>query len=264
MALPSHAADWMSRAEIDYIGPFVKAWAAFNAWYRHVSGEAREREMLEYVKSQPNPVRQNILPLLDNDNPTGDALALKLAIHNLHQYLDAIRLEVRKKGVNERISFRTVCLRPKDLQNEQTEHRGHVFEAIRVKNGAGAIKITIRSQHTGKVKFDHTQAQYDPNEIYALSDFRKLSGDQRDKLRQFYDGCNPRPPCDLVRGDGPELTIGTTKFHCTDEDLLSGLIETIYAMRNALLHGEVEPAKTVLDCYEPAYRIVMQFLAGIQ
>lgn len=39
MALPPHARDWMERAEIDYIGPFVKAWAAFNAWYRNDSGE---------------------------------------------------------------------------------------------------------------------------------------------------------------------------------------------------------------------------------
>ena len=74
MALPPHATEWMSRAEIDYIGPFVKAWAAFNAWYRHASGETQERAMLEYVKSQPNPVRRYILPLLDNDNGTADAL----------------------------------------------------------------------------------------------------------------------------------------------------------------------------------------------
>ena len=38
MPLPPHAVDWMSRAEIDYIGPFLKAWAAFNAWYRDASG----------------------------------------------------------------------------------------------------------------------------------------------------------------------------------------------------------------------------------
>ena len=50
MPLPPHAEYWMSRAEIDYVGPFVKAWAAFNAWYRHASGEAQERPMLEYVK----------------------------------------------------------------------------------------------------------------------------------------------------------------------------------------------------------------------
>jgi hypothetical protein len=29
---------WLERAEIDYIGPFVKAWAAFNAWCREASG----------------------------------------------------------------------------------------------------------------------------------------------------------------------------------------------------------------------------------
>ena len=84
MPLPHHADEWMKRAEIDYIGPFVKAWAAFNAWYRDVSRETQERAMLEYVKSQPNSVRLHILPLLDNDNKTADALALKQAIYDLH------------------------------------------------------------------------------------------------------------------------------------------------------------------------------------
>lgn len=50
MALPPHAADWMNRAEIDYIGPFVKAWAAFNAWFRETSREGQERAMLNWGK----------------------------------------------------------------------------------------------------------------------------------------------------------------------------------------------------------------------
>ncbi len=54
----------MSRAEIDYIGPFVKAWAAFNTWYRDASGQTQERGMLQYVKDQPNPVRGRTLSLL--------------------------------------------------------------------------------------------------------------------------------------------------------------------------------------------------------
>ena len=54
------------------------------------------------------------------------------------------------------------------------------------------------------------------------------------------------------------------QFQCSAEDLLSGLVETVYAMRNALLHGEVDPDKQVLACFEPAYRIVMQFLACIR
>ena len=70
---------------------------------------------------------------------------------------------------------------------------------------------------------------------------------------------------DLVRGDGPALTIAATmQFQCSPEDLLSGLVETIYAMRNALFHGEVAPDVRVLACYEPAYRIVMQVLACVR
>ena len=70
---------------------------------------------------------------------------------------------------------------------------------------------------------------------------------------------------DLVQGGGPALIIAATlRFQCSPEDLLSGLVETIYAMRNALLHGEVNPDARVLACYEPAYRIVMQFLDCIQ
>ena len=53
-------------------------------------------------------------------------------------------------------------------------------------------------------------------------------------------------------------------LQCTPEDLLAGRVETIYTMRNALLHGEVDLDPEVLACYEPAYRIVMPFLKSIQ
>ena len=263
MALPAHAANWMSRAEIDYIGPFVKAWAAFNAWYRPASGEALERAMLEYVKSQPNPVRRGILPLLNNQNETADALNLKQAVYDLHQSLDTIHFEVMRKGVKERISLRTVCIYPKSLQQEQLERRGQEFKAVKVQGGT--IEITGKSLRTGQVWFQYTQAQYDPGTVYAQPSFTaNLSEFKRTTLRQFYDGCNPRPACDLVQGDGPALTLAGMQFQCSAEDLLSGLVETIYTMRNALLHGEVDPDVQVLACYEPAYRIVMQLLACIR
>lgn len=50
------------------------------------------------------------------------------------------------------------------------------------------------------------------------------------------------------------------QFQCCAQDLLAGLVGTLYAMRNALLHGEVDPDGLVLACYEAAYRIVMSFL----
>ena len=115
------------------------------------------------------------------------------------------------------------------------------------------------------MKLCHVQTQYDPNEVYSLPDFTsKLSGAQQTNLRQFYDACNPRPVKDLVLGGGPALDISSMQFQCTSEELLAGLVETLYAMRNALLHGEVDPDVQVLACYEAAYRIVMCFLEKIR
>src|SRR5262245_4276523 len=99
MPLPPHAVDWMNRAEIDYIGPFVKAWAAFNAWYRHDSGEGQERAMLNYAISNVNSrLRRRALPLLQDGNVTAESLALKQAICDLQIKLDAIHFEVTRKN----------------------------------------------------------------------------------------------------------------------------------------------------------------------
>ena len=260
MALPAHAADWMNRAEIDYIGPFVKAWAAFNAWFRHASAQTQERAMLDWVKTEPNPVRRGILAHLGND--TAEAQALKQAVSDLQLRLDDIHFEIKKKGVNEQISLRSVCIAPKNFQREQIERNGHRFTAEKIKGGD--IEITVIAVKTSAPKFKHTQSLYDPNAVYADADFTvKLSEPQRTTLRKFYDGCNPRPMRDLLRGGTSRLQVGAMEFQCSPEELLSGLIETIYAMRNALLHGEVDPDPKVLACYEPAYRIVMKFLAAV-
>ena len=265
MALPPHAQDWMNRAEIDYIGPFVKAWAAFNAWYRLASGEALERAMLNYIVSHANSqLRRRGLPLFREDNNTAESVALKQAIGDLHIRLDAIHLEVtRKNGLAERVSLREVCLRPFNLQNENRVRHSHEYRARKI--AGGNIEITVTAQVSGAVRFQHTQAEYFPADVYALPAFAaNLSNPQQTNLRQFYEGCNPRPMTDLVLGGGPQLQAGSVVLQCTAPDLLAGLVETIYTMRNALLHGEVDPDPLVLACYEPAYRIVMTFLGCVR
>ncbi len=217
--------------------------------------------MLNWVKDQPNAVRRGVLPLLRDDNETADALALQQAVSDLQRNLDAIHLEVMRKGVRERVSLRTVCISPRHFNNERREHRRHEFVARRV--AGGEIEIVITSQQTGVIRFTHIQPQYDPAALYSLPAFLQLSNDQRTVLRELYDSCNPRPMRDLLRDGAPPMQIAAVEFQCTPEDLLAGLIETIYAMRNALLHGEVEPDSSVLKCYEPAYRIVMIFLGVV-
>jgi hypothetical protein len=264
MPLPPHARDWMSRAEIDYIGPFVKAWAAFNAWYRHDSGQGQERAMLDYAVGHANSrLRRRVLPILQENNTTAEAVRLRQAIYDLHIKLDAIHFEVtRKEGTAERVSLRSVCLRPRPLGNNHITRNNHEYRAQKI--AGGSIRVTVTAIAANIVRFDHTQPTYDPNEVYGQPAFNgSLSEAQRNNLREFYDGCNPRPMADLVQGGGPALNLEPMQLQCTAADLLSGLVETIYTMRNALLHGEVDPDPLVLTCYEPAYRIVMVFLETI-
>ncbi len=264
MPLPPHAVDWMSRAEIDYLGPFVKAWAAFNAWYRHDSGEAQERAMLNYAVSNANSrLRRRALPLLQNGNTTAESQALKQAISDLQIKLDAIHFEVTKKsGGVERVSLRQVCIRPRPIGNEQRTRNNHEYRVRKI--AGGDIEITLTAMAAGVVRFQHVQPSYNPGNVYIEAGFIALSAAQQVTLRELYDSCNPRPMVDLVQGGGPALQAGAMAFQCTPEDLLAGLVETIYTMRNALLHGEVDPDPQVLACYEPAYRIVMHFLKAIQ
>src|SRR3546814_15145558 len=57
---------------------FVRAWAAFNAWYRHASGQAQERAMLDFaIRDTNSTLRRRVLPLLHNGDVTADAERLK-------------------------------------------------------------------------------------------------------------------------------------------------------------------------------------------
>jgi hypothetical protein len=64
----------------------------------------------------------------------------------------------------------------------------------------------------------------------------------------------------LLAAGGGVIAVGDLKFKCSSDDLFSGLIEVIYAMRNAILHGELPPHRDAFAVYEPAYRIVLWFL----
>lgn len=119
MPLLPEIGDWVAGSEVDHVGPFVNAWAAFNAWYRHVSGKTKDAEALEYVRTQPNVVRSSVLPMLDPQvNDTPDALTFRSAIASLHAALEAFRLKSRhgaKVSRNARGDYRTPpAIKPND------------------------------------------------------------------------------------------------------------------------------------------------------
>ena len=266
--LPENARLWYERAEIDYIGPFIKAWAAFNAWFRHASGGRRDSEGLRFVKEEANPVRSGVIPMLRPVQTDGHGNVLpeeehaqkfKFLLRDLHVALDNYKIEVTREQVLEPISFRSVCLgRGPNLPQTKKKSQMH-YHVEKIANGIW--KCTVRSAtnpadiraHIELDTFDIARLQDDPK-------YRAISLNQRSTLLSLFQRCNPRPLSDMFVGAVPVIAAGDVEFRCTDEQLFCATIEVIYAMRNALLHGELQPHEQAFATYEPAYRIVMKFL----
>lgn len=268
--LPNNARLWKERAEIDYIGPFVKAWAAFNAWFREESGSRRDRDGIEYVKTRVNPVRSEIIPLLSprENGPDGrprvdseDAQELKLLVADLHRFLEQYRIEVaREDDVLERITFTAVAIRQRLALPQTTANRAISF-AVNKQNGQWISTVANRA---GVVTATITQADYDEAGLIVHPQYVALSSVMQGHLRGLYQTCCPRPMSNLLVGTGRPIVAGDLEFRCTNEELFFGLVELIYSLRNSLLHGELQPDERAFRVYEPAYRIVMRFLNSVR
>ncbi len=264
--LTENARLWLERAEIDYLGPFVKAWAAFNAWYRHASGSRRDAEGLAYVKNQINPVRSGIKPLLrpreldehgDAHPDSEDARQLKTLIRNLHACLDNYHVEIMRNDSVERISFRTVCLSSGPHLPRRLHYRRHEY-VVQRQSGHWVSLVLRRTDGHPVERIE--QPIFDPTMLQTDAAYQRLSHEQRSRLLALYNECNPRPLTDLLSGNGGPIMAGDVAFRCSDDQLFAGLVEIIYAMRNALLHGELQPNEQAFYGYEQAYRIILRFL----
>jgi hypothetical protein len=267
MALPPHAVEWMNRAEIDYIGPFVKSWAAFNAWFRHASGSRRDADGLRFVKQSPNAVRNAIMPLLrplQRDGHGGivpdlePAQKFKLLIRDLHVCLDNFHIEVVRDEIVERISFRSICIGRGANLPQTSEYYGMRY-IVEKANGQWRSIVRSNVNHLD-IRATIDQDKFDLDGLQGHAQFGQLSLNQRANLLALYQRCNPRPMTDLFAGRGDGILAGDVEFKCSDQQLFEALIEVIYSLRNTLLHGELQPHEQAFAAYEPAYRIVIKFL----
>jgi hypothetical protein len=265
--LPESARLWLERAEIDYIGPFIKAWASFNAWYREASGERRDIEALRYVRERPNPVRSSVKPLiraamsdalLDND----EAQRFMLLVRDLHVCLDRFHIEVTREGSVEQISFRSVYLKPGARLPQRSDDRGLRY-CVEKRNGLWRSTVSSAVDEA-QARALIEQEEFDIVGLQEHEQFARMSQHQRAKLLGLYRDCNPRPLVDLFGAGEERIAAGEIEFHCNDDQLFAAVIEVVYSMRNALLHGELQPHRDAFAAYEPAYRIVMLFLSALQ
>lgn len=258
MALePEAARKWRDQAQFDYIGPFVKSWAAFNAWFRHSCGSTSDADGLLYVTTQDNPVRNTAVPLLNKTKTSDKAQKFKANIADLHERLSDYDLNKTDPKTGTVYTIRLTSVRVLNVGKPQK--RQHAQDQFLVQRSHGKWRSEIK--RNGDVKFEFEQDEWDIDELVTFGKFTKLSQTRRSYLQATYTAADPCPLLDLSSGDADELPIGDVAFKCTEQELFSGLVRVLYDMRNSLLHGELVPNETALRCYEPAYWLLKDFLA---
>jgi len=250
---------WIQMSEVDYLGQFVKVWLAFNAWYRSAYTETRDREIIEEIKWNPNPVLSKFRPLLENTSEEAEQFRTDIGL--LHNRLENYELHHGKGNDKERIRFSELVVRaePPVLKHESYYH----YECTVERAQNGSITLSVKNAQRAKI-VDIQQSRYDRAFVKNHPDFTaNLTSNIQDRFLRLYDLVNPLLPRNLLEGEEAPIVCGTCKFCCGAEFLFAGVVEVIYQMRCSLFHGELVPTREASMCYEPAYRIVRKFLDAI-
>lgn len=254
---------WLDLSEIDYLGPFVKAWLAFNAWYRSVYTHTSDRQIIDELKWQPNAVRNKLVPLLISSSEEGEQLRSFIGV--LHQRLENYQLHSGKGMEKKRITLKEVYLKKNDGFSTQSVSRSGMSYRVEpnITRNPMPITCTVTNRHGANV-FNLVQPSYDLAALENDPDFiNSLNARQQGYLKALYVNVNPLLVVDLTNRGHQTIEAGTYQFTCAPEELFAGVCEVIYLMRNSLFHGELVPTHEATACYEPAYHIVRSFIVSI-
>ena len=249
---------WLQMSEVDYLGQFVKAWLAFNAWYRSAYFETQDRKIIEEIKWHPNPIAAKFRPLLEQTSE--DAEQFRNEIGLLHHLLERYEIHHGKGVEKARIRFSKIVIRTEPPVMEEIIYRNWKCKVERVANGNLTVVIT---KPNGTTQVNLAAHKYDPAQLDANADFVTLTDNLKTRCRACYEVVNPRIERDLTTGDQDPIECGTHQFRCGPDFLFAGVVEVVYLMRCSLFHGELVPTRDASECYEPAYGIVRRFLDSL-
>lgn len=251
---------WLGLAEVDYVGPFVKAWLAFNAWYRSVYTDRNDRAILNEFRWQPNIIRNRIVPLLGQNSE--EAAQFRAHIGDLHHRLERYHIHSGHGGDWERITFTNVFLRMRTVTVQTQSRYRRTYTITPGSGNSTALTVTVQ-QNTGAYVLNISQSRFDLAGLQEDPAFQSFNADQQGTLLSIYRLMNPRDIVDLTNNGGSPIRCGAYDLQCSREDLFAGLCEVLYSMRCSLFHGELVPDPEAVACYEPAYRILRRFLSNI-
>src|ERR1035437_3904340 len=123
---------WLRMSDIDYVGQFVKSWLAFNAWYRSAYTETRDREIVNEIKWQNNPVLSKLRPMLETNSEEAEQFRAEIGL--LHNRLEGYEIHSGKGANKKQISLRSVYLKEIPPATKSGSYYGYAFQVQRAAN----------------------------------------------------------------------------------------------------------------------------------
>ncbi|HED03394.1 MAG TPA: hypothetical protein ENI60_01320 [Candidatus Fraserbacteria bacterium] len=249
---------WFQLSDVDYLGQFVKAWLAFNAWYRNAYSETHDRNIIEEIKWNTNPIASRLRPLLRQKSEEAERFRTDIGL--LHHRLARYELHSGKGQEKVCITLNRIVIRSEPPIVEKDTFYRWSCKVERVKNGDVTVVVT---KPDGMRKVNVAAHKFDLSHLETNADFGDIPDSIKARFRVCYSKVNPRIERDLTIGNADLIACGTYSFGCGEDFLFAGVVEALYQMRCALFHGELVPTRDASECYEPAYRIVRQMLEAV-
>ena len=253
--MPSYR-DWIRKIDIDidYYSAFIKAWIAFNSWYRSEYRERTDREIIEKLKTESNRFKGYIETLLDTNNNTDEAISFKKNLDNLQSALVSAAIVTQERGgMNQQISFSEIAINnPKTLAEGDYRVTHYKIQRTRQK----VTTLVHRKNNPADVYFQFEQDRYDETELDVHADFLRLGIEQQGQCKAFYKEVRPYVVESVLRKDRDNNII----FINERSKVSRGVIEVLYLLRCSLMHGEVTPDNNSLEVYKYAYYVLAEVL----
>lgn len=253
--MPSYR-DWIRKIDIDvdYFSAFIKAWIAFNSWYRSEYRERTDREIIEKLKTENNRFKGYIETLLDKNNNTDEAVAFKNNLADLQAALVSAAIVTQERGgVNQQISFSEIAINnPKPIA--EGDYRATHYKIQRTRQSV--TTLVHKKNIPTEILFKFEQEAYEETALDVHADFLRLGIEQQGQCKAFYKEICPYVTESVLTKDRDNNII----FISERAKVSRGIVEVLYLIRCSLMHGEVTPDSNSSKVYKYAYYVLAAVL----
>lgn len=252
--------EWISTLDIniDYYAAFIKAWIAFNSWYREVYGtNLNDGAVIEKIKTEYNTFKTTLTNLLEALDQEG--ITFRENVGKLHIALESSTIMTQER-TKERVPISFSSIAVVNSNNKVSGVRVW-YDIITIERQKAMIKTQIKKSKTGDLIFEFAQEKYDVDELTMNPQFVVLRQDTQRKCVESYSSVSPYLiESVLTTGALPSIDCSGVKLVKDTTKVSRAIVDILYLLRCSLMHGDVAPNQVNMQAYKNAYDILSTVL----